>query len=197
MRVTRISCKHFNIPQGNVLELSKFRGADYADMYLVPLKLNLDMFSIQLLCEHPEFKNAVIENKSWGLFPGTDRIVFDLIAPDIISDDDVEAINKGSWENCDDDAKMWADAMKVLEDTCNSLLRCPNRWNLAERSSVFPYSMVCEVSLLLSIKDLQRLLMNMSNDSELPVREVYRVILKEITSDNVNEQVRMYFNTFK
>lgn len=75
------------------------------------------------------------------------------ITPFWLSEEDIDSINQGNWNNVDSDAHEWADCMKKCEDTYLYLLQCANHWKPEEARSVLPKSLKTEINVKMNLRE--------------------------------------------
>ena len=103
------------------------------------------------------------------------------IAPEWLSDWDIEAINKSDWSNCDEDAKQWADCLKNCEDTYNFLIRCPNKWQPQQARSVLPNSLKTEIVVTANLREWRTIFKQRAAKAAHPqMRELVCPLLDEL-----------------
>ena len=108
------------------------------------------------------------------------------IAPEWLIDWDVEAINKGDWSNCDEDAKQWADCLKMCEDTYNFLINCPNKWQPQQARSILPNALKTELIMTGFISDWKHFFLLRDAESAHPqARELAQPLHQEFLKLNL------------
>jgi thymidylate synthase (FAD) len=103
------------------------------------------------------------------------------IAPEWLIDWDVEAINNGDWTNCDEDAKQYADCLKMCEETYNFLINCPNKWQPQQARAVLPNSLKTEIVVTANIREWRTIFKQRTSKAAHPqMRELMCPLLDEL-----------------
>ena len=103
------------------------------------------------------------------------------IAPEWLIDWDIEAINNGDWSNCDEDAKQWAECLKMCEDTYNFLINCPNKWLPQQARSVLPNALKTEIVVTANLREWRTIFKQRTAKAAHPqMRELMCPLLDEI-----------------